>query len=35
MEFKRVCHLESSLTDRDIVYAGVEDAALAAMWNWR
>ncbi len=27
-EFKRVWHLEPSLTDRDIVYAGVEDAAL-------
>ena len=27
-EFKRVWHLEPSLTDIDIVYAGVEDAAL-------
>ncbi len=27
-EFKRVWHLEPSLTDRDLVYAGVEDAAL-------
>jgi photosystem II stability/assembly factor-like uncharacterized protein len=27
-EFKRVWHLESSLTDPDTVYAGVEDAAL-------
>jgi photosystem II stability/assembly factor-like uncharacterized protein len=27
-EFKRVWHLEPSLTDRDTVYAGVEDAAL-------
>ena len=27
-EFKRVWHLEPSLTDLDIVYAGVEDAAL-------
>ena len=27
-EFKRVWHLEPSLTDSDIVYAGVEDAAL-------
>ena len=27
-EFKRVWHLEPSLTDRDKVYAGVEDAAL-------
>src|SRR5271165_850113 len=26
--FKRVWHLEPSLTDRDTVYAGVEDAAL-------
>src|SRR5947199_5548742 len=26
-EFKRVWHLEPSLTDRDTVYAGVEDAA--------
>jgi hypothetical protein len=27
-EFKRVWHLEPSLTDKDTVYAGVEDAAL-------
>jgi len=27
-EFKRVWHLEASLTDPDTVYAGVEDAAL-------
>ena len=27
-EFKRVWHLEPSLTDRDAVYAGVEDAGL-------
>ena len=27
-EFKRVWHLEPSLTDRDLVYAGVEDAAI-------
>jgi hypothetical protein len=27
-EFKRVWHLEPSLTDRNTVYAGVEDAAL-------
>jgi hypothetical protein len=27
-EFKRVWHLEPSLTDPDIIYAGVEDAAL-------
>ncbi len=27
-EFKRVWHLEPSLTDNDTVYAGVEDAAL-------
>ncbi len=27
-EFKRVWHLEPSLTDPDIVYAGIEDAAL-------
>jgi photosystem II stability/assembly factor-like uncharacterized protein len=27
-EFKRVWHLEPALTDPDIVYAGVEDAAL-------
>ena len=27
-EFKRVWHLEPSLTDPDTIYAGVEDAAL-------
>src|SRR4029079_15127319 len=27
-EFKRVWHLEPSLTDPDTVYAGIEDAAL-------
>jgi photosystem II stability/assembly factor-like uncharacterized protein len=27
-EFKRIWHLEPSLTDPDVVYAGVEDAAL-------
>jgi photosystem II stability/assembly factor-like uncharacterized protein len=27
-EFKRVWHLEPSLTERDVVYAGVEDAAI-------
>ena len=27
-EFKRVWHLEPSLTDRDVVFAGIEDAAL-------
>jgi photosystem II stability/assembly factor-like uncharacterized protein len=27
-EFKRVWHIEPSLTDRDTVYAGVEDAAI-------
>jgi photosystem II stability/assembly factor-like uncharacterized protein len=27
-EFKRIWHLEPSLTDRDTVYAGAEDAAL-------
>jgi hypothetical protein len=38
-EFKRVWHLEPSLTDADTVYAGVEDAALfrstdgAASWQ--
>jgi photosystem II stability/assembly factor-like uncharacterized protein len=38
-EFKRVWHLEPSLTDPDVVYAGVEDAALfrtdngGASWN--
>jgi photosystem II stability/assembly factor-like uncharacterized protein len=38
-EFKRVWHLEPSLTEPDVVYAGVEDAALfrtdngGASWN--
>jgi photosystem II stability/assembly factor-like uncharacterized protein len=38
-EFKRVWHLEPSLTERDTVFAGVEDAALfkstdgGASWN--
>jgi photosystem II stability/assembly factor-like uncharacterized protein len=38
-EFKRVWHLEPSLTDADTVYAGIEDAALfrstdgAQNWN--
>jgi photosystem II stability/assembly factor-like uncharacterized protein len=38
-EFKRVWHLEPSLTDPDTVYAGIEDAALfrstdgAKSWN--
>jgi hypothetical protein len=38
-EFKRVWHLEPSLTDADTVYAGVEDAAMfkttdgGATWN--
>jgi photosystem II stability/assembly factor-like uncharacterized protein len=27
-EFKRVWHLEPSLSERDVVYAGIEDAAL-------
>jgi len=41
-EFKRVWHLEPSLTDPDTVYAGVEDAAifrsttaLTPGMNWR
>ncbi|GMV50686.1 exo-alpha-sialidase [Nitrospirales bacterium NOB] len=38
-EFKRVWHLEPSLTDPDTVYAGVEDAALFCSSNggrtWR
>lgn len=38
-EFKRVWHLEPSLTDPDTVYAGVEDAALFQSTdggqNWR
>jgi len=38
-EFKRVWHLEPSLTDPDTVYAGVEDAALFRTTNggktWR
>jgi len=38
-EFKRVWHFEPSLTDPDVVYAGVEDAAIfqtkdgGATWN--
>ncbi len=38
-EFKRVWHIEPSLTDPDVVYAGVEDAAIfrsadgAATWH--
>ena len=32
-EFKRVWHLEPSLTDPDIVYAGAEDAALFRTTN--
>ncbi len=32
-EFKRVWHLEPSLTDPDTVYAGVEDAALFKTTN--
>ena len=32
-EFKRVWHLEPSLTDPDMVYAGVEDAALFVTKN--
>ena len=32
-EFKRVWHLEPSLTDPDLVYAGVEDAALFRSTN--
>lgn len=38
-EFKRVWHLEPSLDDPDVVYAGVEDAALFKTtdggWNWQ
>jgi photosystem II stability/assembly factor-like uncharacterized protein len=38
-EFKRVWHLEPSLTNPDVVYAGVEDAALFqsvdGAQNWR
>ena len=41
-EFKRVWHLEPSLTDPDTVYAGAEDAAFSNRWmegkhgrNWR
>ena len=34
-EFKRVWHLEPSLTDPDTVYAGVEDAALVPLHGWR
>lgn len=32
-EFKRIWHLEPSLTDRDTVYAGAEDAALFVSTN--
>ncbi len=32
-EFKRVWHLEPSLTDPDVVYAGVEDAAIFRSTN--
>jgi photosystem II stability/assembly factor-like uncharacterized protein len=32
-EFKRVWHLEPSLTDPDLVYAGVEDAAIFKSTN--
>src|SRR5436309_3334570 len=32
-EFKRVWHLEPSLTDPDVVYAGVEDAAIFKSTN--
>ena len=34
-EFKRVWHLEPSLTDPDTVYAGVEDAALVPLHRRR
>ena len=34
-EFKRVWHLEPSLTDPDTVYAGVEDAAMFRIDGWR
>src|SRR6266702_2971392 len=34
-EFKRVWHLEPSLTDPDTVYAGVEDAALVRTTDGR
>ena len=34
-EFKRVWHLEPSLTDADTVYAGVEDAALVQVGRRR
>ncbi len=34
-EFKRVWHLEPSLTDAETVYAGVEDAALFRSSGWR
>ena len=32
-EFKRIWHLEPSLTDPDTVYAGAEDAALFKTWT--
>ena len=34
-EFKRVWHLEPSLTDPDTVYAGVEDAAGGCRTTWQ
>ena len=34
-EFKRVWHLEPSLTNPDEVYAGAEDAALFQLYGWR
>ena len=34
-EFKRVWHLEPSLTDPDTVYAGAEDAAMFQNHGWR
>ena len=34
-EFKRVWHLEPSLSDANTVYAGVEDAALFRLQGWR
>ena len=34
-EFKRVWHIEPSLTDPDTVYAGVEDAAHVPHDRWR
>jgi photosystem II stability/assembly factor-like uncharacterized protein len=32
-EFKRIWHLEPSLTDPDTIYAGAEDAALFKSWD--